>query len=530
MIKRRELLAAAAAGTALLAGCDAAGGRREVPGGWVGAAVERGHRLREARPGPASGPARRAEVVVVGSGIAGLACARELARAGIDDVAVLELEDRAGGNARGHAIAGLGCPLGAHYLPVPGEDDEPIYALCEELGLVKRESGRAVWDELHLCHSLQERLFYQREWIEGLLPPAQTETTREQYLHFARLVEQARREWGFAVPTHRAPWTPDHARLDAQPFTAWLDAHGLGDAQLRWYLDYCCRDDYGAPASAVSAWAGVHYFASRHGFHPPGDGHDEAEPVLTWPEGNGWLANQLAAPLGARVHPGRTVLRVDAGRDAVDVLAFDEAQHRPERWIAKRVVLATPLSIADRLVGGSVAPLHEAAAAGRHAPWLVANLLLDEAPLERAGAPRAWDNVVYGAASGQLGYVDASHQLLSPAGGPLVLSAYLALDEAQRPALLKQDWPVWLGRVLDGLHEVHPRLRDQLRRADLMRWGHGMSIPFPGRRGSAALAALRAPQGRLHFAHADLSAYSVFEEAYTQGLRAAAEIVKLDRG
>jgi len=527
-LRRRDLLAhtTAAAAAALLAGC---GAHKHVDGGWVGASVMRGHRLRGARPGPAAGPAKRADVLIVGGGIAGLACARALAKAGIDDIALLELEDSAGGNARGHAIAGHGCPLGAHYLPVPTQDDAPIYELCEELGLVRQQSGRAVWDERHLCHSLQERLFFKGDWIEGLLPPAQTEVTRQQYLHFAHLVEQAQREDGFAVPTHRAPWTDAHTRLDAVPFSNWLDYHGLGDKQLRWYLDYCCRDDYGAPASQVSAWAGLHYFASRHGFHPPGEGHDEAEPVLTWPEGNGWLAARLAEPLAGRIHAGRTVLRVDEGRDEVNVLAFGEAQRHAERWVARRVVFATPLFVADRLLAGSVAPLHEAARTGRHAPWLVANLLLDDAPLERKGTPRAWDNVVYGAASGNLGYVDASHQQLSPAGGPLVLTAYLALDERERPALLQQDWRAWLARVLDGLHDVHPTLGQQLVRADLARWGHGMSIPFPGRRASAALAALRQPQGRLHFAHSDLSAYSVFEEAYTQGLRAAQEIVRLDR-
>ena len=48
-------------------------------------------------------------------------------------------------------------------------------------------------------------------------------------------------------------------------------ARASTDPQLRWYLDYCCRDDYGAGMAQVSAWAGIHYFASRHGFHAPGD-------------------------------------------------------------------------------------------------------------------------------------------------------------------------------------------------------------------------------------------------------------------
>jgi len=47
-----------------------------------------------------------------------------------------------------------------------------------------------------------------------------------------------------------------------------------------------------------------------------------------------------------------------------------------------------------------------------------------------------------------------------------------------------------------------------------------MSIPLPGLRGSAALQALAEPQKRVQFGHADLSAYSVFEEAFFHGTRA----------
>jgi hypothetical protein len=52
-----------------------------------------------------------------------------------------------------------------------------------------------------------------------------------------------------------------------------------------------------------------------------------------------------------------------------------------------------------------------------------------------------------------------------------------------------------------------------------MRYGHAMSIPVPGLRGSAALQALSRPAGRVHFAHSDLSGYSVFEEAFSHGMR-----------
>jgi hypothetical protein len=104
-----------------------------------------------------------------------------------------------------------------------------------------------------------------------------------------------------------------------------------------------------------------------------------------------------------------------------------------------------------------------------------------------------------------------------------VLTAYWALPVGERASLLSADWRAWTSRVLADLAVMHPDLPAKLRRADLMRHGHGMSIPVPGLRGSEALASLQRPRGRLHFAHGDLSAYSVFEEAYVQGWRAGRE-------
>ena len=522
-LKRRELLL-----SGLLAACDGKPG--DLQGGWVGAHADRGHRLRGELPRAGDGPVRRANVLLIGGGVSGLACARALARAGVDDVALLELEDEAGGNARGHQMAGLACPLGAHYLPLPGPRAGEVYQLLEELGLVRQQLGRAVYDERQLCHAPQERLFFEGQWRDGLLPPANQPETRTQYLRFAAAVNAAQKELGFAMPSFRAPWAAAHAALDAQTFATWLDAQSLSDPQLRWYLDYCCRDDYGATAGEVSAWAGLHYFASRHGFHPPGDQAAEREAVLTWPEGNAYLTRRMSSELAGRIHSGRTVLRVESQKHQFEVLAWNEATGAPERWTAQQVVLATPLFIAARLLAEPPEALTQAAQQLRYAPWLVANLQLKAPLLDRLGVPPAWDNVAYGS-SASLGYVDASHQRLNPSRGATVLTAYWALPRAERPALLQSSWQSWTQRVIAELQALHPDLPQQLQRMDLMRWGHAMSIPLPGVRGSAALAALQMPQGqRLHFAHSDLAGYSVFEEAYTQGVRAAQALVNRATG
>ena len=130
-----------------------------------------------------------------------------------------------------------------------------------------------------------------------------------------------------------------------------------------------------------------------------------------------------------------------------------------------------------------------------------------------------------------LGYVNARHQSLAPTPGPMLLTHYWALGGqtaqalvANRQRLAQQPWRVWAQAVLDDLAPVHPDLPSRLGRMDLMRWGHAMIVPTPGLRGHPALAALARPQGLLHFAHSDLSAYSVFEEAFTRGTWAAQAI------
>jgi predicted NAD/FAD-dependent oxidoreductase len=535
-VKRRSVLAGAAVlPFAGLAGCEPA--RPAAYGGeWIGAQHERGHRLRDGGRTLAEPTVhKRAAVIVIGAGIAGLSCARKLAQAGIDDVQVFDLEDAAGGNSRAHRMGGMACPLGAHYLPVPGDDAVELVGLLESLGLRRTEGGRAVWDERHLCHSPQERLFIDGHWHDGLLPPVaalpepQRAATLAQYRRFAGLVSLAGPAGSFALPTSRAAWTPALQALDGITFARWLDDQGITAPPLRWYLDYCCRDDYGAGAAQVSAWAGLHYFASRHGFHAPGDDAPRDDGVLTWPEGNAWLSQRLAAPLTGRLHDGCVALALDEGRHEVTLDVWNAKAQRTERWSAAHAVLATPLFISARVLRTPPAALQPAVAAMRYAPWLVANLQLSDALDDQPGAPPSWDNVLYG--SNTLGYVDAMHQATRPYPGPTVLTSYWALGGdneaqllAQRKRLLDQPWQAWSQAVVQTLVDAHPDLPHKLARIDLMRYGHAMSIPLRGVRGSSALAALASGRGRVHFAHADLSGYSVFEEAFFHGNEAARRI------
>ncbi|MDQ3058974.1 MAG: FAD-dependent oxidoreductase [Pseudomonadota bacterium] len=531
-MKRRHFLAASAVPLPwALAGCTQPA--PAIDGSFIGASHERGHRLRDAsRVVPAPASTHKTRVLILGAGVAGLAAARALRLKNMDDFAVLELEDSAGGNSRAGLVNGVPCPLGAHYLPVPGDDAPEVQNLLEEFGLRRRVAGRWQYDERHLCHSPQERLFIDGQWQEGLLPLQDVDAaTLADYRRFARLVVDLSASARFTMPVGQSELGPVHRALDAITFETWLNQNQLASPALRWYLDYCCRDDYGAGLASVSAWAGIHYFASRHGFQAPG-----AEPspereagILTWPEGNGWLTRRLAAPLGERLKTGRVVLRVAAGKHGVAVDAFNTATQAVERWQAAHCIVALPLFIAARVIENPPPALKAAAAQLRYAPWLVVNLHLKAALHDRPGAAPSWDSVIYNPGGDTrfpgLGYVDASHQNLQTVPGATVLTYYRAfgMDPAQRQSLYTQPWQHWRDAVLAELGVPHPDLPAKTTRLDVMRYGHAMSAPVPGIRSSAALLALQqpmpAPWQQLRFAHSDLAGYSVFEEAFSQGHR-----------
>lgn len=521
-LTRRDCLGWLGAAGAGLTGCQPA--LRDIPGGFTGPDPARGHRWRDAALAEPAAH-RRADVLVLGGGVGGLAAARALTQAGVEDLALLELESEAGGNARTGRLGGLACPIGAHYLPVPSDDAPELQDWLEQIGLRRRVAGRWTYDERHLCHSPQDRLFLNGHWQDGLLPlDGVGAATLEQYRRLSRLIDEARRAQRYAMPAVRLPVTDTVRALWAQSFAQWLDDHGLTDRQLRWYLDYACRDDYGAGASAVSAWAGIHYFASRHGFPAPGE-VAEAEPLLTWPEGNAWLVQRLAAGLGERLHAGQGVQRVRPGRESVTVDSLSMVDGRITRWQARAAVVALPVFVARRVID-PLPPVVAARAAGLQlAPWAVVNLLLHEAPKDRGGAHPSWDNVTYGTTG--LGYVDASHQSLERVAGPRVWTWYLPLGDepGARRTLLEQPWTHWRDRALAELSLPHPDLPELVRKVAVTRYGHAMAVPTPG-------SLYEGPwhDGRLAFAHTDWAGYSVFEEAFTRGHLAGQQIARRLRG
>jgi hypothetical protein len=269
---------------------------------------------------------------------------------------------------------------------------------------------------------------------------------------------------------------------------------------LSWYLNYCCRDDYGALAKDTSAWAGIHYFAARD---------PEEKGPLTWPEGNGWIAQRLLEKLNGYVHTGAGVYRI--ARDGNKLRVFTEEIE----YIADWVIFAAPTFLASYIIEG-LPP----AAGFQYSPWLTANLTLDRIPAQK-GAEAAWDNVIYD--SPALGYVNATHMGLATHVERTVWTFYWSLAEYKpqeaRALLLAKDWNYWKEAIINDLSRAHPEIRQCVSHIDIMRLGHAMVRPAPGFMFSDQRQRWLKPAGHIYFANSDLSGFSIFEEAQYRGAK-----------
>jgi protoporphyrinogen oxidase len=489
---------------------------RVITGGFVEDDSTVGHQLRDGKPFVGAREHRKTSVAIIGAGIGGLSAGWRLDALGMRDWLLLELGAEVGGNARGGENGVSKFPWGAHYVPVPGANASHVRDLFREMGIL---DANGVWDERTLCHSPQERLFQHGRWHEGLEPvDGLPKWERDEFARWDAFVREWRATGAFRVPMGDVRSMAITAKvqrelhtLDSQNAQALLQSQNFKSRALRWWVEYGARDDYGASLQQVSAWSAVHYFAAR--------GAEELGP-LTWPEGNYFVVKHLASRAGARVTTTAPVYAV---------------QRRGSKWFVRTpsvdvlcdvVIWAAPLFVLPHVIPEVRVPVTT-----EYAPWVVANITLDHAPDERT-FPLAWDNVIYDSQS--LGYVDATHQQLGETGPRTVWTWYhAAVDRAANDArvwLRDEPWTAWRDYIVADLSRAHPDIKNSIARIDVRRWGHAMARPVPGVLDRMATLRAWTPAKRLFVAHADMTGFSLFEEAQWHGITAANAAAKVIQG
>jgi len=506
-------------------------GPRGYEGRIIGGAQSFGHRLLGETTDAASGETESIEIAIVGAGIAGLSAAWRLERRGEPRFRLFELESKAGGTSCYGDDAAVPYPWAAHYLPVPDASNTDLSALLREMGALERsKSGEWAPAEGMLVRAPDERLFLDGRWIPGLLPRTRMQPSDwEEFRRFQRHVD----EWvgfrdsvgrrAFALPISKSspdsPWVKDDTLSAAQ----WLRRENFHSRFLLWWLEYGCRDDYGCSLDSTSAWALMHYHSAR----VPSPGAASA-PFLTWPEGNGRLVKHLEQVAGPRIKRQQLVHRVKPVEDGVELTILRRGYGGAPSYKlrARHVILAVPQFIVKRLWQPLRTSDEKNQNAFSYAPWLVANVHLNGRP-RSTSFPLSWDNVLFGSPS--LGYVVATHQTLND-DGPTIFTYYFPFTDTVplegRQALAHLDHAQCCDIVMSDLSRAHPDLNELVTRIDVWRWGHAMIRPTPGLIWGGSLAEAQRPQGRVHFAHTDLSGVALFEEAHAHGVRAADAILR----
>ena len=527
-LSRRELLTAFLGAPFAIAACGGSAPRKFPDGEIVGQNVDLGHILREQRHlNVPPDNWQTAKVAIVGGGIAGLSAAWKLSKENFNDFVLLELEGGIGGTSRSGTATPVGYPWGAHYLPVPFQENTELISLLDEMSLLEGRVTSDDWrvKEEYLCREPEERIFYKGRWYDGLyLHAGESEDDKRQYAEFQSQIEhwvnwrdaQGRR--AFVVPVANCSDRAEATALDKISFADWLRQNGLTSARLIWYCDYACRDDYGLKLDQTSAWAGLFYFCSR-----VKKSGDESQQFVTFPEGNGRFVNHLNDGVKDKVRKSHAVVSIVPNEQGVDVISLDGGALRG--FHCERVIFASPVFTAPYIIRDFDTVTFRANEF-QHNAWFVANLFLKDRPKPRFARdfPLAWDNVLYESPS--LGYVNATHQK-GIDYGPTILTYYYPMchEPEGRTKLFNYTWRELADVCLTDIARAHPDIYDLTTRLDIMRWGHAMISPRPNFIWSGIREKAMQPFNNIHFAHTDLSGIALFEEAFYHGLRAAREVL-----
>lgn len=479
-ITRRTLLGTAAAGGAA-AGLPAAA---------------------DARRSRTRGPRRKdADVVVIGAGLAGLTAARDLVRAGVRSVVVLEARDRVGGRTFTRRSGSLPLDVGGQWI---GPTQDRIAALAQTLGI-----------EVFQTYNTGLNVFFRegrRSTYEGAIPTGDPLALPELAAALQSLNDMAA-----TVPTD-APWSaPNAAEWDGQTMETWKLAN-VQHSGARFLIDLGIEAVWACEPRDVSLLHVLFYIASAGSFEAlinTAGGAQESRFV----GGSQQVSQRLADELGRRVVLDSPVRRIVRSRGKLRVES-DRIVVRADRVI---VAMAPVMCGRIEFVPGLPALRDQLT---QRVP--MGSVIKCQAVYER---PFWRDQNLTGQATSDVGPVKITFDNSPPSGTPGVLLGFIEGHEARvwgrRPADERRQAVLASFARYFGDELLTPREYVEMNWGDEA-WSRGCYVGFtpPGVLLDYG-EALREPVGAIHWAGTETATEwnGYMDGAVQSGQRAAAEVL-----
>ena len=421
------------------------------------------HEIRDGHRFDLPAPAAKAEIVIVGGGVAGLSAAYFLRGA---DWLLLEKEDHFGGNAYQEEFDGQPFATGSAYAYRGDQGDQLASELGLKLPLVNMPDPTIV-----------NKTCVPDTWKTGIAQLPYPKDIVSSFLKFREDVLKMK-------------VSERMAELDALPFSNFTA--GYAQEVQRWW-DTFGPSNWGAVTKDTSAYVGLYNAQDMF------NGGDSKRAIL--PGGLGCITHKLVEVLQPQYQQhmlgDATVVGVVHENNAVNVTYLRDGKLTTVS--AKAVLMCTPKQITSRIVLDLPAAQQAAMRRTRYVPYPVINLIFDK-PVYNKG----YDSWCPG--NSFTDFIVADWTIRNNPGYKQknnILTFYTPLGEQQRFTLLAiEDCKALAARVLNDFQKVLPEFNVDPVEVRVYRRGHPMFMAVPGHYTKTRLAAAQ-PMDRIYFGNAD---------------------------